>query len=83
MFCTFFRSANVVEFSVFRCYFRKESSCSRMNGLGMVKVGIVNKLPISDEWHLGCEKTLYVPFPPLAPEIDCRHGNSVGGHWRI
>ena len=23
---------------MFRCYFRKESSCSRMNGLGMVKV---------------------------------------------
>ncbi len=31
-----------------------------------------------------CEKTtLYVPFRSLAPEIDCRHGNSVGGHWRI
>lgn len=29
------------------------------------------------------KKNVYVPFPPLAPEIDCRHGNSVGGHWRI
>ena len=39
MFCTFFRSANVVEFSMFTMLFlRKESSSSRMNGLGMVKV---------------------------------------------
>lgn len=29
------------------------------------------------------KKNVYVPFPPLSPEIDCRHGNSVGGHWRI
>ena len=37
-FFTFFRSANVVEFFVLRWFFRKESMCSWMDGLGMVKV---------------------------------------------